>query len=193
MAENYNKLINKLNRNVKMHPLHLAVADVIDEQIKANNQGELIRDPACGGKQHKQQLPLFINENKHRDTRMCCVDLLVIKSNQVEFIIEIEESGFLPTKICGKFLQSALANYFIHESLPEKQCAYAEKVLFIQVIDGSKFPEKSLKKIQEKKIQEKIQKILPLKDSRISDYRLIFVSSKPELIEVSDAVVNHLG
>ncbi len=87
------------------YPLHFAVAEVIKKQL--NGRAELISDPACGG---DQQVPLFVCTRKGRDTRMCCVDLLVISACRVRVIVEIEESGFLPTKICGKFVQSALDN-----------------------------------------------------------------------------------
>src|SRR4030042_2391025 len=106
------------------HPLHLAVAEAIEKQL--NGRDKLMSDPACGG---KQQLPLFVGTSKRRETRMCCVDLLVISTTQVKVIVEIEESGFLPTKICGKFLQSALATHFIHDSLPEISLPYADDVI----------------------------------------------------------------
>jgi hypothetical protein len=70
---------------------------------------------------------------------MCCVDLLVRSSGTVRAIVEIEESGFLPTKICGKFLQAALATHFIHDLNTEPAIPYADEVIFIQVLDGSKF------------------------------------------------------
>ena len=88
------------------HPLHIAIAASIKQHL--GELGELLCDPACGGKQH---LPLFVGTRKGRDTRMCCVDLLVILSGKIRVIVEIEESGFHPTKICGKFLQSVLATH----------------------------------------------------------------------------------
>ena len=154
------------------HPLHLAVAEALLQRIKG--QGEIIRDPACGGNQH---IPLFVGEHRGRDTRMCLVDLLVVVSGQVRIIVEIEESGFLPTKICGKFLQAALATHFIHDSRPEPALPYAEDVLFIQVLDGSKcLKHGSRKESQAKLIMEQIRGKLPLKGSGITDYQLFFVS-----------------
>ncbi len=70
---------------------------------------------------------------------MCCVDLLILNSGKIRGIVEIEESGFIPTKLCGKLLQAALASHFIHDSHPEGPIPYAEQVSFIQVIDSSKF------------------------------------------------------
>jgi hypothetical protein len=154
------------------HPLHLAVAEAIKKQL--NGRGELIRDPACGG---NQQLPRFVGPHKGRDTRMCCVDLLVISSGQVRVIVEIEESGFLPTKICGKFFQSALATHFIHDSRPEVALPYADEVLFIQVLDGSKCLRRGTrKKAQADLIAREIRKMITLKWCSIKNYQLFFVT-----------------
>jgi len=152
------------------HPLHLAVADAIQKRLDGHT--ELIRDPACGG---NQQLPLFIGRHKTRATRMCCADLLIISSGMVCVIVEIEESGFLPTKICGKFLQAALADHFIHDTRQEPALPYAPAVLFIQVLDGSKCLKPGTRKgAQAKLIGNHIREILPLRG--ITDYQLFFVS-----------------
>jgi len=156
------------------HSLHLAVADEVHRRL--DNRFELVRDPACGG---SHQLPLFIGRRKARDTRMCCVDLLVIQSGKVHAIIEIEESGFIPTKICGKFLQAALATHFIHDSRAEAAIPYADEVLFIQVLDGSKCLKPGTRKdSQGELIEQQIQSMLPLRG--ITDYRLVFISGKSD-------------
>lgn len=113
------------------HPLHRAVADRIAEGI--SHGVELLRDPACGGKKPS----LFAGTRKARDTRMCCVDLLLVSGSRIRCIVEIEESGFLPTKICGKFLQAGLADHFIHVAQGNGPVPYAEHVLFVQVMDGA--------------------------------------------------------
>jgi len=175
-----------------IHPLHLAVAEAIEQQL--NGRGELLRDPACGG---NQQLPLFVGPRKGRDTRLCCVDLLVVSSGQVRVIVEIEESGFLPTKICGKFLQSTLATHFIHNARSEAALPYGDEVLFVQVLDGSKsLKPGSRKDAQAKLIEREIREMLPLKKSRVSDYRLFFVSSESDeagLASVGAAVLGALA
>ena len=154
------------------HPLHFAVADEIHRRL--DSRFELVRDPACGG---KQQIPLFVGRRKARDTRMCCVDLLVLQSGTVRAIIEIEESGFLPTKICGKFLQAALATHFIHDSRSEAAIPYADEVLFIQVLDGSKCLKPGTRKdSQAELIEKQIRGMLPLRG--ITDYRIVFISGK---------------
>lgn len=127
----------KQERAVK-HPLHVAVADELERRL--DGRGELIRDPACVGDSscgRLQHLPLFVGSVKGRVNHMCDADLLVLSGGKVRVIVEIEESGFLPTKICGKFLQAALATHFIHDS-HEGQAVPYDCVLFVQVIDGSK-------------------------------------------------------
>ena len=81
------------------HSFHLAVAKQID-RLRAG-RGKLFQDPACDGKQH---LSLFVGKVKERETHMCDVDMLIVSEGLVRIIVEIEESGFIPTKICGKFL-----------------------------------------------------------------------------------------
>ncbi len=170
------------------HLLHLAVAEELRQRL--DSRFELVRDPACGG---NQQLPLFVGQRKARETRMCCVDLLVLQSGTVRAIVEIEESGFLPTKIYGKFLQAALSTHFIHDSRPEGTIPYADKVLFIQVLDGSKFKQDTRKDLQSELIQKQIRGILPLRG--ITQYRLVFVAGKNDqqgLATLGEAIALHI-
>jgi hypothetical protein len=160
-----------------VHPLHVAVAEELQHRLAG--RGELIKDPACGGTQY---LPLFVGDIKRRDTRMCDVDLLIVLGGRVMVIVEIEESGFLPTKICGKFLQSAIATHFIHDSRPESALPYGKCVLFVQVLDGSKCLKPGTQKDKQGRlIEEKIRSILPLKGSSITDYRMFFVQGVDDL------------
>jgi hypothetical protein len=150
-----------------LHKLHLAVANKLSHLFEGTSH-ELLKDPACGG---EQLLPLFIGEFKSLANQMCCVDLLVLQAGKVRAIIEIEESGFLPLKPCGKFLQAVLATHFINDSQGNTVIPYAEKVLFVQIFDGSTFNMyKTQKKVQAELIEKEIQKKLPL--GGITDYRL---------------------
>jgi hypothetical protein len=153
------------------HSFHLAVAKQID-RLRAGH-GKLFKDPACDGKQH---LPLFVVDTKERGTHMCDVDMLMISEGQVRVIVEVEESGFIPTKICGKFLQSVFATHFIQDSRPEHVFPYGKRVLFIQVLDGSKFNKTGTSKyMQARRIEKKIHDMLPIKGSTITAYHLVFV------------------
>lgn len=173
------------------HPLHCAIAKVVKKHLNGNY--EILRDPACGG---THQLPLFVGMRKGRDTRMCCVDLLVVSFGKVRAIIEIEESGFQPTKIFGKFFQSALATHFIHDRQPGQVLPY-DRVLFVQVLDGSKCLRKGTRKDKQGElIQRKIRSVLPLEGSGITDYRLFFVQVHGDsagLHSVGRAVAYHLS
>lgn len=111
----------------KNHPLHMAVAGGLRGQLAGGY--DLIGAPECGG---LHVLPLFIGPRPGNDTQMCEVDLLVVSSDAVRVIVEIEESSFRPTNICGKFLQSALATHFIHRTRLNA-VPYADRVLFVQV------------------------------------------------------------
>jgi hypothetical protein len=156
------------------HPLHLAVAKELYQRL--DSRFELVRDLACGGNQY---LPLFVGQKKSRAMRICCVDLLVLQSGTIRAIVEIEESGFLPTKICGKILQAALATHFIHDSHPISAIPYAKDVLFVQVLDGSKCLKTGTRKdSQAVLIEQQIRNLLPL--NKINEYLLVFVLGKDD-------------
>lgn len=163
------------------HPLHKAVAKRIKKNLR---QGvKLLVDPACDG---KQLLPLFIGKQKARETRMCCVDLLLISGGRVSCIIEVEESGFQPTKICGKFLQAALADHYIHDTQPEGPLPYGENLRFVQVLDGSAcLTDGGRKEQQARLVESELRKLLPLRD--ISEYHLVFVNGAADEVGL-DAV-----
>lgn len=173
------------------HPLHLAIANSLE--AKLNSNAKLIRDPACGG---SHQIPLFIGVPKHRENRMCQVDLLIIKEGRVRVIIEIEESEFIPTKICGKFLQAALATHLIHDSQIPPEVPYSKEVLFVQVLDGSKcLPPHTKKDSQAELIKERINGMIRLGWSEVTNYRLFFVDGANDQIGlhcVNEEVVNTL-
>jgi hypothetical protein len=92
--------------------------------------------------------------------------------------VEIEEANIKPTQICGKFLTSALSNFYIHEK-DGGIVEMADSVFFLQVLDSKKLKEGSVKRRQFESLEEAIRKILPLKDSRVNEYR-IFVGNQDD-------------
>ena len=139
----------------------------------------LFLDSACGGKQH---IPLFYSSKKSRASEFCNVDGLVLKDGMIKIIIEIEESNVKPTQICGKFLTSALAKYYIHESRGDKPVEMGGKVFFIQVLDTSKLVKYKTKKLDQwKKLETAINNIMPLKNSRITAYKILTTEELCEL------------
>lgn len=162
------------------HPLHIEIATTIAKSLPTGYT--LLRDPACGGEQH---LPLFVGQHKSRETRLCCVDLLIVKDNAIKGIIEIEESGFLPTKICGKFLQAALTDHFIHDSQSDGPIKYSDDVLFLQILDGTGCLKPGTQKaLQGELIRQKISDLLPL--GGLTKYQLFFVNGKDDLNGLND-------
>jgi len=158
--------------NKRTHSMHLTIGDVFEKILPKSCS--LIRDKACGGKQH---IPLFAIVEKSRKTEFCNVDLLVLKANKIKIIVEIEESDVKPTQICGKFLTSALARCYIHESRKNEPVEMNDSVTFIQIVDTSKLvKEKTAKFKQWEGLEKSINRILPLRDSRIRTYRLLYGS-----------------
>ena len=152
------------------HPLHRIVGECVDSKEFPNCK--IIKDPACGG---RQNIPLFCSEKKSNATEYCNVDLLILKDNKIRVIIEIEEANVKPTQICGKFLTSALSSYFIHESENSGPISMDDSVLFIQILDTSKLKEDKTSKIEQwENIQKSIENIIPVEDSKIDNYKLIY-------------------
>jgi len=150
--------------------IHKNIGEIFRKAIPAGSDLTLLLDSACGGNQH---IPLFCTPKKARATEFCNVDLLVLKNNKIKIIVEIEESHINPTQICGKLLTSALSNYYIHESKENQPIEMADSVLFIQIVDTSKLiKDKTAKQKQWKNLEDSMNKILPVKDSKIKQYRL---------------------
>jgi hypothetical protein len=162
------------------HSEHVLVADAIEKALPPGYK--LIRDEACGGKQH---IPLFSCEKRSRKTEFCNVDLLILKGDKINTIIEIEESNVKPTQICGKFLTSALCKYCIHDSLSGNLIEMDIAVTFIQIVDSSTGDKAfSAKPEQWKAIENSIREILPLKGTRIKEYYLFSINELDKLLSL---------
>ena len=109
------------------HELHVKVAELFERKIRNKNGVILLKDQACQG---KQQNSLFITK-KDRKEIICKVDLLIIKDLKIRVIIEVDESNIIPTKICGKFLTSALSKRYIRNQVEYEM---NEKVFFLQIL-----------------------------------------------------------
>jgi hypothetical protein len=152
------------------HPLHKIIGDIVQPNIFPNCT--IIKDKACSEK--TQRIPLFNSTVKKRATKYCDVDLLIIKDNKIRVIVEIEEANLKPTQICGKFLTSALSSYFIHKDFNDTPIDMNDSVTFIQILDKTRLKDASYKPEQGKKLEESIDNILPIKDSKIKKYKLIY-------------------
>lgn len=127
------------------HPLHKKIGEWFVNKYKHESDVVIIKDSACGG---KQRIPLFIgkDEDKSRAANMCNVDLLIIRNNKIAIIVEIGESNIKPTQICGKFLTTALSDYFSHRKQGGKPFCFKDLPCFIQVLDDSKLDELKIDK-----------------------------------------------
>ena len=155
------------------HPLHVKVTQYIEDNLTnlSTKNVRLIKDQACGG---YQQIPLFLNKHKSRETEICNVDLAIIKNDKVEVLIEID-TKIIPTQICGKFMTSALSSYHIHRN-EEKEISLSEDVLFIQILDsefkGLIEKEKTAKIKQGENIEKAIQAFIKDMNSKIKEYKI---------------------
>ncbi len=137
---------------MKNHPLHLKIGEKLESLFNLPHYILLI-DPACGGHQY---ISLFINK-MNRENAMCKVDAMIVKDTNILAIIEIEESGLNPTKICGKYLAAALSKFYIHNGV---KYSLSKDTAFFQIIDISKLNKQNTsKKEQTKYIEKSIQSI----------------------------------
>ena len=154
----------------KQHPLHKVIGEIIQESEFPNCT--VIKDLACGG---KQNISLFCIDKKSNKTEYCNLDLLILKDNRIRVIVEIEESDITPTKIFGKFLTSALSSHFIHRTQNDVPVGMGNSVSFIQILDTSRLKEDKTAKLgQWQYIENSIKSIVPVKNSKINDYKIFF-------------------
>ncbi len=158
-----------LAKKNKGNLLHKKIASIIQFPTC-----KIFKSPECGG---THNIPLFCSKEKANSTEYCNVDLLILKNEKIKVIIEIEESGIIPNKICGKFLTSALSSYYIHESENNRPIDMDNSVAFIQILDTSKLEESTSKKGQFANIEKSIQNVIPVKGNKIDRYRLFFGDS----------------
>ena len=150
------------------HKLHQVVGEIVTGSFRENVKFDYA---CCKNMDSRQQLPLFSSEDTSRETQLCKVDMLIVAENKVKVVIEIEESGRIPTKICGKFLTTGLAKLY----KPHKGNALplASPLLFIQVLSSKGIPEKSSIPNQLRNIERAMRKISNVDDRQM--YYLLFV------------------
>ena len=140
------------------HPLHLEIGSFL-QNLALPADCQLLLAPECGG---SHNLPLFCSHQKSNDTEYCNLDAIMVKAGAVRFLLEIEESGLTPTKVCGKFLTSALSTHFIHDVLGNAATPMDAQVTFVQVMDAKNLQLRTKKIEQGHALEQSIQRILPL-------------------------------
>jgi hypothetical protein len=126
------------------------------------------------GEPNVQRLPLFTDATLTKQDLYCNVDLLVLRENEVRVVLEVDETGYSPTKICGKFLATALCKRFRHPRLAPEPVPLSVRTLFVQIIPC---PDKSLprsrKSAQVLSLERSIRAVLPIHGSTVSEYLLL--------------------
>jgi hypothetical protein len=153
---------------------------IIREHNKIQSGGEIILSGECDG---NHNIPLFISMlgEKGNDIELCNVDAIIKINETIRIIIEIEESGFLPTKICGKYLTSNLAKYYQYKKEPPIVLD-SSNLIFIQVLDIQKQSEDKEK--QFKHIETAIKNLIDVAEDNkfehgcIKDYYIVPINAK---------------
>jgi hypothetical protein len=176
---------NKKIGNSK-HPLHEYVGCLLSRYQSENT--EVILDEACnpgGYYGDRQQISLFANDVKSRKDRLCKVDAMIVKDGKVKIILEIEESGFIPTKVCGKYLTSALSTRYIRDNV--KMELEKNSILFIQIIDTGK---NSLQKQEQLQLIE--QRLNEMNYGCINKYKLLLIKQQSDCTEMEKLITDFL-
>jgi len=177
------------------HPFHKKIGEELRKMKLCHC--EIVLDEACDNSTtgKKQQIPLFVSE-KNNENALCKVDAIITCNDKIKIIIEIEESAFKPTTICGKYLTSALAKNYTDRNGNEISIP-PNSVLFIQIIDlhkmlnGVKEKENSKKKEQLEIVKAAIKEI---QVGSIEKYELIFINSqKPDFSEFRKLIKDYLN
>lgn len=164
------------------HPLHERVGNI----LKKSFEKKVLLDFACkenykkGDPEHK--LPLFMKDKPKRENQYCNVDILIItdqnNKKQIKVILEIDESDIKPTQICGKFLTSAMSNYYLYKEKRQKEhnvIPLSKSVLFIQILKNPyKAKQKGPKIIQGQNLMQSIKDIIPSQKLKITKYMLMW-------------------
>ncbi len=162
----------------KDNAVHLKVGEILNQELKKYDDCTGRADRACGG---SGRVPLFCDKARSRASGYCDVDFLIAKNGQVKLIVEIEESDIKPTQICGKIMTSALSRFYLRGRGKTDVLRMADSVTFLQVLDVSKLRDKTSKLRQFRNLEKSIQEVLPMKDSKITTYKLLTTTQLGEI------------
>lgn len=191
----------------KKNPFHKTIGDFFDS-LKIPG-AEVRKDTACRrdcveididmikdkeeAEKKRRSLPLFLSANKSWPNKFTEVDILMLYRGKVKVIVEIEESNVKPINILGKFLASALSEYYIY--LDEDPVSFDDSVLFIQILDSSRIIEdKSKKPEQWDIIEQTINRIIPVAGSKINRYKIFYGEPKEfrEEGKMREGLITHI-
>lgn len=154
------------------HPLHEVIGDIVRQEDFPGC--EIRKAPECGGSHH---LPLFYSSLRSAATEFTNVDLLIVKEGLVRVVVEVEEVKTDPGYLLGKFVAPSVCWGYIYGPGDER-AEVAEGAAFVQVLSTSGLPPGSAKPQQWRNVEEaiggkeRVGGIMPLRGSRITQYKL---------------------
>jgi len=185
-------------KSINIHPFHSGIGGVLRHIIRKYNKiksgGKYFLSGECGG---NHNLPLFIrndtNDTTGNATELCNVDAIIKTSDAIGIIIEIEESGYLPTKICGKYLTSNLAKYYQYKKIDYIPFD-SLNISFIQIIDMRK--QSKEKEEQFRHIEKAIKNLINVAEKGgfehgcIKEYNIVLINAKKinGLMEINNEI-----
>ncbi len=164
------------------HAFHKMIGRAFDELKLPDKRFVILKDRACDENGH--DLPLFyLPEGKSswknfrlRGRKFTEVDSLILKNNVIKVIVEIEETNVKPNHLFGKFMAAAMSSFYIYKPGQNEEyiCGMSDKVHFIQILDSTRYLERSQKYEQWKKVEDSIQKSTKMDLNSTFDYKLFF-------------------
>jgi hypothetical protein len=171
---------------LESHELHREIGGILIEVASKKEGFRLLVDSAClpidpepSTNLARQHVPLFVSERKIAINRICDVDVLVINERIgdpiVSIVVEIEESGIGPAKVCGKLLTTGLAKYYMHDGETKKVKMSLNSILFIQILKRTKEMKAVGSKVEEKMVvlEKRVQAFVDESQTTIKEYHLL--------------------
>jgi len=151
------------------HAFHQVIGDLMNGL--SFPECRVLRATECGG---EHNLPLFYSAHKSNAAEFCEVDILVLKSERIRVIVEIEEVERSPGKLFGKFAVPAVCWGYIYGPSGE-DAPMGDRVVFVQVVNATDIQPNSSKPEQWGLVEKAIRELMPLKGkgARMVEYHLL--------------------
>ena len=119
------------------HQLHARIGSIIKTAVRNHSDCQVILDAACTTKGKGQQISLYA-DTKDSSINVVRVDAAIIKHNKVIAIVEIEESGRIPSRLYAKFFSAYSCNKYMRGT---DELSLSERLRYCQVYSAAKFEE----------------------------------------------------
>ena len=157
----------------KNHPLRDAVAAILEKRLSelSDESVELVK-----ADHSEARIPLYFVDETGRTASYCNVDLLILKDDRIKIILEIDEAGVDPIRICGNYLTSTFSQFHFHrERDGGRRVAMGDSVAFFQIINAPRlgaYEDDRLIAI------EKAIRSNSTRDSQITEYQIFLGKTK---------------